>query len=124
MTRNTAFKICFALGLDIKDTNDFFRRVQFERSFDCHTINEAVYYFCIKNSLSYQDAERIVKNINTVVSVKKNKTIPNTDILYTSLIIDEIKKINNEEKLVDYISANIDNFCYNNVTAITFIKDL
>ena len=40
--RDLAFQVCFALGLNVDETNDFFRRVMFERSFDCHSINEAV----------------------------------------------------------------------------------
>ena len=45
VSRKTAFQICFAFGLGVEETNDFFRCVQFERGFDCHTISEAVYYF-------------------------------------------------------------------------------
>lgn len=98
--RDTAFKICFALNLNIDDTNDFFRRVQFERSFDCHKIEEAVYYFCIKNNLKYCDAERIIRKINDRASVEKIKNIPDRDILYTRTIINEINKIDDEDNLI------------------------
>lgn len=123
-TRETAYKICFALNLDIKDTNDFFRRVQFERSFDCHKINEAVYYFCIKNNYKYQDAEQIIAQINEAAVTGSVKKIPNYDVLYTNSIVHEINKISDEKSLVAYITQNIENFSYNNVTAVSFIKKL
>lgn len=123
-SRDTAFKICFAFNLDVDGCNDFFRRVQFERSFDCHKINEAVYYFCIKEGLKYKDAEEIIEKINQTVDVCKSKTLPDENILYTSSIIDEINNIYEAEKLVSYVTENANNFSYNNATAIKFIKSL
>ena len=43
IARKTAFQICFAFNLGVDETNNFFRCVQFERGFDCHTINEVVF---------------------------------------------------------------------------------
>lgn len=119
--RETAYRICFALGLDVVETNEFFRCVQFERSFDCHTIREAVYYFCIKNNLSYSEAEAILARIPVT---KKAKAIPGRDVLYTGAIIDCIDSIKDSETLIQYISDNIDDFQYNNVTAIKYIQEL
>ena len=39
--RITAFQICFAFRLGVEETNDFFRRICLERSFNCHCIEEA-----------------------------------------------------------------------------------
>ena len=36
--RRTAFQICFAFGLDVEETDDFFGKIYLERSFDCHYI--------------------------------------------------------------------------------------
>lgn len=50
--RDTAFLICFAFGLDGRETDAFFQRYYArERSFDCHQVQEAVYYFCLNNGL-------------------------------------------------------------------------
>lgn len=121
LARNTAFQICFALGLSVGETNDFFRRVQFERGFDCHTISEAVYYFCIRNGLSYSEAQEIIDRIPVP---KKEKAIPNREVLYTGTIIEHINSIDDNEKLIQYITGNIDDFQYNNATAIKYIQEL
>ena len=119
LSRETAFKICFAFDLSVDETNDFFRCVQFERGFDCHTINEAVYYFCIRNGLSYSEAEEIIKRMP-----KKVKAIPKREVLYTGTIIEYINGIDDKEKLIQYIIDNINDFQYNNATAIRYIQEL
>ncbi len=72
ISRKTAFQICFALGLDVDETKDFFRCVQFERGFDCHTINEAVYYFCMRKGLSYDEAQEMIHSIPIPKKDEKN----------------------------------------------------
>lgn len=119
--RETAYRICFAFGLSTDETNDFFRCVQFERGFDCHTISEAVYYFCMRNGLSYSEAQEI---IDRIPAPKKIKAIPNREVLYTGTIIEYIDSIDDKEKLIQYITDNIDDFQYNNATAIKYIQEL
>ena len=119
--RPTAYKICFAFGLDVAATNDFFRCVQFERGFDCHTISEAVYYFCIKNGHSYSEAQTIIERIPVP---KKMKALPNQEVLYTGTIIEYLDGIDDSEKLIKYITDNINDFQYNNVKAIKYIQEL
>ena len=119
--RETAYRICFAFGLSVDETNDFFRCVKFERGFDCHDRSEAVYYFCMKNGLSYSEAQEI---IDRIPEPKKIKAIPNREVLYTGTIIEYIDSIDDKEKLIQYITDNIDDFRYNNATAIKYIQEL
>lgn len=121
LSRKTAFQICFAFDLSVDETNDFFRCVQFERGFDCHTIIEAVYYFCMRNGLSYTEAQEI---IDCIPVPEKAKGIPGCEILYTGNIIENINSINDKEKLIQYIKDNISDFQYNNATAIRYIQEL
>lgn len=121
LARKTAFQLCFAFSLNIDETNDFFRRVRFERSFDCHTVNETVYYFCIKNDLTYSDAQEIIEQIHDPGSIK---TIPDHDVLYTTTILEYINSIDDKRELIRYINNNISDFRYNNATAIKYIQDL
>jgi hypothetical protein len=59
--RDTVFQICFAFGLDGGETDEFFRRIYTkERSFNCHLIQEAIYYFCLNNGLTWADALNII----------------------------------------------------------------
>lgn len=118
-TRETAFKICFALGLNIDETNDFFKRVMFERGIDCHSINEAVYYFGLNNGLSYVETKAIIEEIPVI---KGTKMIPGEDILYTDKIRDYIESISEKENLIRYIKEHLESFEYNNATAIKFIR--
>lgn len=121
LDRKTVFRVCFVFGLDVAGTNDFFRRVRFDRSFDCHTISEAVYYFCIKNGLKYSDAQEI---INRIPKPKKLPSLPKREVLYTGTIVDYIDSIDDKEQLIQYITDNIHDFEYNNATAIKFIQKL
>lgn len=119
--RDTIFQICFAFGLGVDETNDFFRRVYFERGFDCHTVSEAVYYFCMKNNLSYSDAQDIIRRIPMQ---EKVKVIPQREVLYTGTIIEYINSIESVDELIEYITSNINDFLYNHATAIRFIQEL
>ena len=59
--RETAFQICFAFHLDGGETDEFFRRVYVrERSFNCHIMQEAVWYFCLNNDLGWADAQDVL----------------------------------------------------------------
>lgn len=120
LKRETVFPICFAFGLDVPGTNDFFRRVKFEQSFDCHTINEAVYYYCIKNGLTYSDAQEI---IGRIPKTKKAKALPNREVLYTRTIMEYIDSIDDKEKLIQYITNNFHDFEYNNATSTKYIQE-
>lgn len=119
--RKTAFQICFAFELDLEGTDDFFRRVYFERSFDCHCVEEAIYYFCIKNGFSYREAETMLKE---VPGVKQDKIPSGTEVLYTGTIIESIKHLVDPKEMVAYLTEHITQFGYNNATATGFIQSL
>ena len=58
--RKTGYQICFAFGLDKNETDDFFKRIfAKERGFDCHDIDEAIYYYCLCHGLSYAEVQKI-----------------------------------------------------------------
>ena len=119
--RDTAFQICFAFGLDVNNTNDFFRKVYLERSFDCHTISEAVYYYCIRNGLSYNAALEIIAKMP---KVKKGPINTKQEILYTGSIISFINGVKNADELIAYVTDHIEQFGYNNATATKHIQEL
>ena len=121
IARRTAFQICFAFRLSVDETREFFRSVQFERGFDCHTVSEAVYYFCIGNRLTYSDAQEIISRIP---AQQKFRTIPDRDILYTTDITRYIDSIRDKNELIGYITEHSNDFRYNNVTAIGYIREL
>ena len=119
--RDTAFQLCFAFGLNVEQTNEFFKKVWFGRSFDCHSIREAVYYYCIQNGLSYEKAASIISHLP-----KDNKSKVNTEneVLYTGSIVDFIDSAKCENELIGYITEHFEQFGYNNVTAKKHIQKL
>ncbi|MGN1276308.1 MAG: hypothetical protein ACI4UK_04895, partial [Floccifex sp.] len=120
-SRETIFQFCFVFELGIEGTNEFFKKVVHERSFDLHTVSEAIYYFCMKNQLSYQNAKQIKEKIQIP---KKGKFIPNRNVLYTKSIQNRIHQMQSEQELIDYIYQNKQDFQYNNVTVIQYIQEL
>ena len=118
---DTAYQICFAFNLGVEGTRDFFRRVYFERAFDCHSIAEAVYYYCMRNGLSYSEALAIISKMPKAktTAIKADK-----EILYTGTIVEFINGVKNPDELVAYVSDHIEQFGYNNATATKHIQEL
>lgn len=119
--RDTAFQICFAFGLNVEQTNDFFKKVWFGRSFDCHSIREAIYYYCIRGGLSYGKATEIISRLP---KEKKGRVDADKEVLYTGDIVNFINSAKSEDELIDYISGHIEQFGYNNATAKKYIRQL
>lgn len=118
---DTAYQICFAFHLDVEGTRDFFRRVYFERAFDCHSIPEAVYYYCMRNGLSWPDAREIISRIP---KAKMTGIRAGREILYTGTIIEFIDGMKTPDELVTFISDHIEQFGYNHATATKHIQEL
>lgn len=118
--RDTAFLICFAFGLDGGETDEFFRRIYTrERSFNCHQVQEAVYYFCLNHGLSYAEALDIQNRVPP-----SGESKPCGDIVYTGSIIAELNRLETKEELIAYLTENIDKFSASNVTAYETIRRL
>lgn len=118
--RDTVFQICFAFGLDGWETDEFFRRIYTkERSFNCHLVQEAIYYFCLNNGLTWADAMEIRSLVPPT-----GKGDGNRDVVYTGSIIAELNNLESKEELVRWLNENIDKFVGSNVTAYETIRRL
>lgn len=119
--RETGFRISFSLELTIGETDEFFRTVMLDRSFDCHTVREAIYYYCIFHGKSYRTAEQLIAEI----PLPGKRSVPDSeDVLYTRNIIDFLQNCSNDELLLNYFRENIDQFSYNQVRAKEYIRHL
>lgn len=119
--RDTAYQICFAFGLDATETDDFFRRYYAsERGFDCHLLEDAVYYCCMLNGWTYADAQEIIAQAKAAPA----GTGKVREVVYTQAIMDDLKEIVSKEDLIAYLSDNIDLFSENNLTAYKTIQTL
>ncbi len=109
-SRPNVYKLCFALEMNEVQTIDFFARSYFDTPFNWKRAEEAIYFFCLKYNKPYSKAEEI-----------KNKVISNDSKLYicrdfssenveyngeTNLVGEDIKNIETEEALLQYISEN------------------
>ena len=119
--RGTGFRIAFALGLSAIETDDFFRTVLLDRSFDCHTIEEAIYYYCIYHRKDYHTAEKL---FSEAPEAGKTTVPAEGDVLYTKNIINYIRACSSEEELLCYFRENLQQFGYNQVKAKEFIRFL
>lgn len=103
-SRDVAFKFCFAFELTMEETRDFFRRVYLQRNIDCHTIPEAVYYYCIRHRLPYSEAQALIQK--APVQDGKGKIDLGSDVLYTGAIIMELDRFQTPEELLTFLGEN------------------
>ena len=120
IVRETAFQICFAFGLDGIGTDAFFQRVfARERSFDCHRVQEAIYYFCLNNGYGWADAQEMTARIP-----QPGKKEAGTTVVYTDSIVRELNRLTTKEELVGWLRENSGLFNTNNATAYRMIREM
>ena len=61
-SRTLMYQVCFALSLPLPEVFWFFGHVYFDRPFNCRRLDEAIYYYCLKNRLSYGEACRLLED--------------------------------------------------------------
>lgn len=106
INRTHMFQVCFALHLDAETAEHFFDHIYFSRFFNCHNEREAVFYYCIKNGLSYNDALAILKRIDSS-SCGENSDIPAPEAAeFTLHIKNSIDMITDTEALIEYITEH------------------
>lgn len=114
------FQLCFAFGLNECEADDFLRRICLSRGFDCHVMDEVVYYYALKNGMSYSQAEALLSGMTVV----KPGRMTDEDLVYTNLIAADIESIETPGELVNYLNENAAKFSYNNATACESIRAL
>lgn len=117
--KETAIRICFAFCLTVEESEEFMRRICLLRGFDCHKVEEVICFYAISNGLGYTEAKRLLE---TVPRPNPERLDPAREILYTATIITEVKRFKSSGELIRYLSANIDQFGYNNATAYKYIR--
>lgn len=119
--KETAIRICFAFGLTIEESEDFLRRICLLRGFDCHNVEEVICFYAIENRLSYAEARLLIE---AAPKARPGRIDFGEDVLYTSAIIEEVKRFRSPEELMEYLGANIRQFGYNNATAYRYIRGM
>ncbi len=118
--REKVYALCFALGLDASKTEEFFLKAYLERPFNYKNINEAVYFFCLKNKLPYSKAKEMIRKIEAKPDVENKDAEQVTEQVGLA-----ISKMNSEDELIKYLVENRSAFeKTQNQTAIAKIKEL
>lgn len=99
--RESVFKLCFALEMSAEETAEFFLKAFLNRPYNYKKTNEAVYYFCLQNRLSYADAVRIIAAIQNIPQSKAVEKEMNTEQIGY-----EISNITDEVELIKYLAEN------------------
>lgn len=118
--RESMYKICFALELSVTECQHFFNQVVLDKAFYVRDVKEFVYYYCLKNDCSYQIAEELISQAIAVDSKEReNHTLHETKIILESLVMSR-----SNEKLLEYINRNPQDFDIRNLTARSQIDAL
>jgi len=113
--RKQIYEICFAMKLSYAETIWFFQHVYYDRAFNCHTIEESVYFYAIRNQLSYPEALEIIKQItSTPISPAGCQPTAN----YTHFVQLHLSRIESTQELISFLTLNRENFASWNKSAL------
>ena len=108
--RQKMFAMAFSLGFTIDETRELFNKVFLDRAFNFRNPKECVYYHCLKNRLSYQDAQAMIAQIVIVGDQATDAT------QYTSVVSAAVDAADTVA-LIQYINSHSHNFTINNISA-------
>ncbi len=119
-SRKLVYEICFALGASFELVQEFFRQVYFSRSFNCHTIKEAVYYYCLHQNHSYNHALELYETIKAMPETAKFEA---SAPVYTDQIRNALDNCHSDEEFLAYFSRNKSIFDRWNQRALFYIEE-
>lgn len=117
--RENVYRLCFALSMNERETAEFFLKAFLERPFQFKSVRECIYYYCLKNGLSFTHANALIERVEQ--SPAQPSPFPDDN---TAKIGQEVTSFRSEERLVRYLLENRSGFETRNQTAIREIEDL
>lgn len=118
-SRTHLFHLCFALSISMEDVQWFFGHVYFDRCFNCHTKDEAVYYYCLSRKLPYSHAQSLLAAVNSLPEPPQTQTINR----FTSDIRTRLDNCANDDELLAFFTDNLSVFRQWNTTALKYIRE-
>ena len=119
--RKNIYELCYALNLTFNETIWFFHHVYYDRAFNCHTIDESVYYYCLKNNIAYKDSLDIIKEIENSPDITSSYEETSNYTLFIQKTIDKIESV---DELITFLTLNKANFKSWNASAYQTLDDL
>lgn len=123
-SRTKIYQICFALELTFDETLWFFHHVYYDRAFNCHMIQEAVYYYSFLNGLSYQEAQKVIQEVEEVEQAPTITANADKSTNYTQFVKNRILDFNSVVELKKFLIQNKDNFNAWNQSALKTLNQL
>lgn len=118
-SRILMYQVCFALNASLEQVQWFFSHVYFDRSFNCHTLEEAVYYYCFRQHLSYNKAKEYLGKIAEFPSLPSNRVDQNISTGDICLFLDGCPS---EKEFLAFFEKNKSLFVRWNQTAKTYLR--
>lgn len=97
------YNLCYALGMDLRETADFFMKCYLTVPFNYKDKIDAIFFYCLHKQKSYAVIESMLKEADRFETVKVSAT-------KTAEIGRRILDITDDDVFMQYLSAH----CYNN----------
>ena len=122
--RKHIFMFCFAMKLDISKTIEFMNKACLQSGFNFKDIEDIVFYFCLNNKKTYQEAVDIINKINDMLEKDDNN---DSDNIYadndTAVIQSRIQSMTDTSELIEYIRYNRSGFKSQYRTAVDALDE-
>lgn len=115
-SRGSMFALAFALKLTVEETKELFHKAYLDRAFNQRDYQEIIYYYGIKNNLSYKHVTNLITGIGLEDVIQEDKTI------FTQKIESDIMQISADIDLINYINNHKHNLSINNRQAFFFLE--
>lgn len=102
-SRETIYKLCFLLELDIEETKDFFRKVFYDRPFNLRDVHEFVYCYCIWNGYDYAHACTLLEAVDAIEDSDE-------ETVFSVMLINDISNLKGDEEVIQYIKGHPHSF--------------
>lgn len=119
-SRKHMYRVCFALSASLEDIKWFFGHVYFDKAFNCHTLEEAVYYYCFSHQLPYCHAQNLISMIQ---AFPEPEAASDTKSVFTKYIVQQIDHCTTDEELLSFFKENKHIFNQWNITAKQYIAE-
>ena len=97
-SRETIYKLCFLLEMDLHETKEFFRKVFYDRAFNLRDVHEFVYCYCIKNGYDYNHACKLLEIVDEIEDTEEETVI-------SVKLIHDIGDLKSDEEVIQYTQS-------------------
>lgn len=112
--REAMFQVAFSLGLNAKETEDFFHRVYLDKAFNARNVREFVYFYCISHGRTYTEAQTLAAEAEKLLSSGSGSA----GLADTVLIRQTGLEADDDAELLSFIAEHTFSFNKKNETAL------